>query len=127
MEVLCRWGFVEVEIAAEDLVGTLAREHHFDSHRLDDASQQVHGRRSTHGGDIVGFDEIDDVADGIKTFLNGIVDFVVNGADMVGYNLGFGEVGSTLQSYGKRVQTWPIGFGSGVVLNTHLTVFLGDG
>ena len=102
---------MEIEVTTENLVGTLTTEHHLDTHRLDDTSQQVHRRRGTNGGDVVGFNEIDDVTDGIETFLNGIVDFVVHSTDMVGYHLGLGKIGSALQTYGKRVQTRPIGLG----------------
>ena len=46
---------------------------------------------------------------------------------MVGHELRLGQVGRTLQTHGKRVQTGPVGLGLGVVLDTHLTVFLGNG
>ena len=52
---------------------------------------------------------------------------MVNGTDVVGHQLGLGQIGCTLQSYGKRVQAGPVGFGFRVVLDTHLAVFLGDG
>ena len=52
---------------------------------------------------IVGtsLDEIDDVADGIETFLDGIVDLVVNGADMVGHELRLGQVGRAFQAHSE--------------------------
>ena len=46
---------------------------------------------------------------------------------MVGHELRLGQVGRTLQTHGKRVQTGPVGLGLRVVLDTHLTVFLGNG
>ena len=101
--------FVEIEVAAENLVGTFAAEHHLDTHRFDDACQQVHRCGGTDGGDIVGFNEIDDITDGVEPFLNGVVDLVVHGADMIGDEFGFCQVGGTFQSYGKRVQTRPVG------------------
>ena len=42
MKVLGRWGFVEVQVATENLVGTFAAEYHLDTHRLDDTRQQIH-------------------------------------------------------------------------------------
>ncbi len=118
---------MEVEITTKDLIGTLAREYHLDTHRLDDTSQQIHRRRGAEGGDIVGFDEIDDVAYGVETFLDGVVDFVVDGANMVGHEFGLCQIWRTLQSYGKGVQTGPVGFRLGIVLDTHLRVFLSNG
>ena len=111
---------MEVEIATENFVGTLAAEHHLDTHRLDDSCQQVHRRRGADGSDIVGFDEIDDVTNSIQSILNGVVDFVVNGADMVGHHLGLGQVGGSLQTDGKGVQTRPISFGLRIVLDAML-------
>ena len=127
MEVLGCRGFVEIQIATENLVGTLTAEYHLDTHRLDDTGQQIHGRGGTDGGDVVGLDIVDDIANGVKTFLNGVVDFVVHGTDVVGHQLGLGQVGSTLQTNGKGVQTGPIGFGLRVILDAVLREFLGDG
>ena len=111
---------MEIEVATENLVGTLATEYHLDTHRLDDPCQQVHGRGGADGGDVVGLDVIDDVADGIESLLDGIVDFVVNGADMVGHESRLCQVGGSLQSYGKGVQTGPPGLALRVVLNAVL-------
>ena len=127
VEVLGGRRLVEVEVAAEDLVGTLATEHHLDTHGLDDAGQQIHGGRGADGGDIVSLDEVDDIADGIEALLDGIVDFVMDGTDMIGHETGLGQIGGALQTHGKGVETGPIGLGLGVVLDTHLGVFLGDG
>ena len=52
---------------------------------------------------------------------------MVNGTDVVGHQLSFGQIGGALQSYGKRVQSGPVGFCFRVVLDTHLAEFLGDG
>lgn len=52
---------------------------------------------------------------------------MVNGTDMIGYEFGLGEIRGTLQTYGEGVQTGPVGPGLGVVFDTHLRVFLGDG
>ena len=46
---------------------------------------------------------------------------------MVGHKLGLCQIRRTLQSYGKRVQAGPVGFGLRIVLDTHLGIFLGDG
>ena len=92
---------MEIKITSEDLIGTLTREHHFDTHRLDDACQKIHGRRGADCRYIVGFDEIDDVADGIESFLNGVVDFVMHGSDMISNEFGLCQIRRAFQSYGK--------------------------
>ena len=119
--------FVEVEIAAKHLVGSLARKHHLDAHASDDACQQIHRCRGAHGGDVVSLDEVDDVADGIESFLYGVVDFVMHGSDVLCHQSGFSQVGSALQSYGEGVQPWPVGLCLASVLYTYGREFLGNG
>ena len=87
----------------KDFVGALARKHHLDAHGFDDARQQVHRRRCPHGGHVVRLDEVDHVAQGVQTLLNGIVDFVVHGADPVGHLAGRREVGGAFESDGEGV------------------------
>ena len=95
---------MEVEIAAENLVGPFAAQHHLDAHRLDDAGQQIHRRGGPDGGHVVGFDIVDDIAEGIQPFLNSIIDFMVNRSDMFGHQTGLFQVGSPLQPYGEGMQ-----------------------
>ena len=52
---------------------------------------------------------------------------MVYGADMIGHQLGLRQVGGSLQTHGEGVETGPVGFRAGIVLDTHLGVFLGDG
>ena len=52
---------------------------------------------------------------------------MMNSADMIGHKFGLCQIRRTFQSYGKRVQTGPVGLGFRIVLNTHLGIFLGDG
>ena len=118
---------VEIEVAAENLVGTLAREHHLDAHRLDDARQQVHRRRGAYGCHVVGLDIIDHVAHGIQPLLYGVVDFVVYGADMVGDLACRRQVGRPFQSDGERVELRPPGPVAVVRFDAPVGVFLGDG
>ena len=117
---------MEIQVAAENLVGTLAREYHLNTHRLDDTCQQIHRCRGTNGGYIVGLDIVDDITDGIEPLLNSIVDLVMNRSDMISHQLCLGEIGSTLKTDGKGVQTGPIGFGLRVILDTHLRILLGN-
>ena len=103
VEGACIGRFVEIEVTAEKLVGSFAGKDHFDTHRLDYAGEQVHRRRSPHGGHIVGLEVIDDIPQRIQALLDRVVDFVVHGADVVGYFTSCGQVGCTFESYGERV------------------------
>ena len=127
MEGLRIGGLMEIEVTTKDFIGSLTTEYHLDTHRLDDASQQVHRRRSPNGSNIVGLDEVDNIADGIESFLNGIVDFMVDSTDMVGHHLGLGQIRRTFQAHGEGVQTGPIGTRLRVVLDTMLAELLGNG
>ena len=84
----CR-GFVEIEIAAEHFISSFATQHHFDSHAFNDACQQIHRGRGANGGDIVSLDVVNDVADSVQSFLDGIVDFMMHGSDKAGHFAGF--------------------------------------
>ena len=92
---------MEVKISAENLVGALTAKHHLYAHAFYHAGQQIHWRGSANSGDIVGFNEIYHIADGIETFLDGIVDFVVHGAYMVGHFACLCQVGCPFQTNGK--------------------------
>ena len=116
---------VEVEITSEYLVGTLARKHHLDTHAADDSRQEIHRGRSTHGGNIVGLDEIDDITDGIQAFLDGVVDFVMHGSDVLGHQSCLCQIRRTLQTHSEGVQTWPVCLGLATVLHTGRRIFLG--
>lgn len=58
--------FVEIKVAAEDLVGTFTAQYHLDAHRLDDTCQQIHRCGSTDGSYVVCLNEIDNIPDGIE-------------------------------------------------------------
>ena len=118
---------VEVEITSEYLVGTLTGKYHLDTHASDDSRQEIHRGRCTHGGNIVGLDEIDDIADGIQTFLNGVVDFVVHGSDVLGNQSCLCQVRRTLQTNGEGVQAWPVCLGFAPILHAGRRIFLGNG
>ena len=119
--------FVEIEISSEYLICSLTGEYHLDTHTADDSCQQIHRGRCSNGCHIVGLDEIDDITDGIQTFLYGIVDFMMHGTDVLCYEASLSKVWCTFQSYSKGVQTWPVSLGLFTILNTISTVFLCDG
>lgn len=92
---------MEVEITSEYLVGTLTGKYHLDTHASDDSRQKIHRGRGTNGGNIVGLDEVDDITDGIQTFLDGVVDFVMHGTDVVGNQSCLCQIRRTLQTNGE--------------------------
>ena len=107
MERLGRWGFMEIEVTTENLVGTLARQHHLYAHRLDDTRQQIHWRRGTHGRHVIGLYEIDHIANGIETLLDGVVYFVMHGTYIIGHELSLSKVWRSFQAHRKRVEARP--------------------
>ena len=117
VESLCVRCFVEIEVTAEYFIGTFAAQYHLDAHALDDAGKQVHRGGGAHGGHVVGLDVVDDITHGIQTLLNGVVDFVVYGTDMVGHFPGLGQVRCAFQSHGEAVEFRPPRHGLAVGLN----------
>ena len=127
VEILGTWCLVEVEVTTEDFVSTLTRKHHLDTHRLDDAGKEVHRCGGTNSGHIVGLDEIDDIVEGIESLLDGVVDFVVNRADIVGNETCLLQIWRTFQSYGKGMESWPIGTCLSIVFNAVFGIAFGNG
>ena len=124
VEGACRRSLVEIQVASENLVGTLTREHHLDAHALDDTCQQVHRGGSAHGGHVVSLCEIDYIPQRIKPLLDGVVDFVVHGAYMLGHQTCLLQVGRSLETHGKGVQAWPPGTRLSAVLHSARSEFL---
>ncbi len=119
--------FVEVEVAAEQLVGAFAREHHLDAHGLDVTGHQIHGGGGADGGDVIGLEVIDDVPQGIQAFLHGEVDLVVDGAQVIGHLAGGGKIWRAFQADGEGVQLGPPGLALVIVFHPAGGVELGDG
>lgn len=101
VEVLGVGSGVEVEVTTENLVGTFTTQHHLDSHSFDLSRQEVHGGRSSNSGDIIGFEVVNDLWNGIESFLDSKVVFVVNGSEEVGGLLGGDQVGSAGKTNSK--------------------------
>ena len=60
---------VEVEVAAQELVGALPREHHLDAQRLDLARHQKHGRAGPDRRHVVGLVVVDHLLDRVDPVL----------------------------------------------------------
>ena len=97
VELACIRRLVEVEIAAEDLVGALARQHHLHPHCLDPPRQQVHRRRRADRGDIERLDVADHLGQRVQAFLEGVLEAVVDGAERRGSDFGGGQVRRAFQ------------------------------
>ncbi len=74
---------MKVEITPEDLVRPLTGKHHLYTHRLDEPGDQVHRCTRSNGRDIIGLDMVDHVPDSIEPFLDGVMDLVMYGTDIV--------------------------------------------
>ena len=115
VELLGVGGLVEVEVAAEDLVGALPRQDHLDAHGLDLAAHEVHGRRGTDGGQVVRFEGADDLPDGIGSLVEGVGVGVVDGPEVVGHLLGGEDVGTALEADGEGMELGKVGRAAGDV------------
>ena len=51
----------------------------------------------------------------------------MDGADVLGHETCFRQVGSPFQTYGKTVETRPVGLGAAVVLDAHFAILFGNG
>ena len=118
---------VEVQVAAEHLVGPFARQHHLDPQGADATGHQVHGRGRAHGGHVEGLQVMDDVRQRVESFLHREVELVVDGADVVGHEPGAGHVRRAFQADTERVETWPPRLGPVVILDPVPGVHLGHG
>lgn len=65
-------------LTSEYLVATLTTQHHLDTHRLDLATQKVHGRASANSRNVVRLQMVNNVWDCIQTFLHSKDVFVMN-------------------------------------------------
>src|SRR5574344_393311 len=109
---------VKVQVASEYLVRTFTAEHHLDTHTLDDSRKQVHRRGGTDRGHIVGLYMVDYIADGIKALLDGIIDLVVDGTEVVRHLARLGEVRCSLEANGETVEARPPGYASTLVFHS---------
>lgn len=116
VEGLLVWGIAEVEISAEDFVGTLAGEDHLHAHGFDLAGEEEHGCAGTDGGDIESLEVEDDIEEGIETFLNGEGEGVVACTKVASdFSCGL-AVGGSWKTNGEGVKLGQDGDGVEVVL-----------
>lgn len=85
----------DIQHTTKDLVGSFTRQDHLDSHSLDLSGQEVHGGRSSNGGDVEGLEVVNDLLNSIKTFLEGKGVFVVDCAQEIGSFSGSDQIGCT--------------------------------
>jgi hypothetical protein len=95
---------VEVEVASEELVGALAGDDHLDPEGLDLARHEEHGRARPDCGDVVRLRVVDHVLDGVDVVLNGEVELMVQGAQVLRHLPGRLEVRGTLQAHVEGVE-----------------------
>ena len=117
---------VEIQVAAENLVGALAGEHHLDTHRLDHAGQQIHRRGGADRRHVVGLRKVDHVADRVQTLLDGIVNLMMDSTDVFRDHARLLQVRSALQADGERMEARPPGPRLRIVLDAHRAELLGN-
>ena len=110
-------GAVEVQVAAEDLVGAFARQHHLDPQGADAARHQVHRRGGAHRGHVEGLQVMDHLGERVESFLHGELELVMDGADVVGHQPGGGQIRRSLQPDAEGMEAGPPCFGPVVVLD----------
>lgn len=59
MKLLLVRSLVEVQVATEDLIGALSRQHHLHTQSLDLPGHQEHRRAGSDGGHVVSFHMVD--------------------------------------------------------------------
>lgn len=121
------WRLMEVQVTTEHLIGPFARQHHLDAHRFNLARHQIHRRGGADGGDVISFDVVDHVADGVQAFLHREVDFMVDGAKVVSDLLSCAQIRGAFQPDGEGVQLRPPGFTAFIIFYPACGIFFGDG
>jgi hypothetical protein len=84
MEFFGIGGVVEVKIAAEDLIGTLARQNHFNTKSLDATAKKEHRGACANSGDVVCLQMPNDTLDGVKSVLDSEGELVVSSSKELG-------------------------------------------
>src|SRR5690606_19276860 len=95
----------EIEISTEKFVTALAGQHHFNTHGLDNPCQKIHWCRCSYSGNVIGFQMVNDITDGIQAFLNSEMNLVMYGTDVLCSFLRSYQIGRSFQTDCKTVQT----------------------
>jgi hypothetical protein len=104
-ELRCIRGLVEVEVAAELLVRTLAGQHHLHPHRFDFPREDEERGTGTDSRHVVRFQVVDDVLHCVNALLHCEVELVVLGAEHVGHFARVLKVGRVVEA--DREGGWP--------------------
>ena len=118
---------VEIQIAAEQFIGSLTAQDHLDAHGLDLAGHEVHGSGGTNRRHVIGFDVFDHVIERIQSLLNGEYQWVVNRPNVLRYFLGCSNIGAAFQSNAEAVHLRPPGFSVVFVIDALLRKVFGHG
>mmetsp|Transcript_10392 Transcript_10392/g.25345 ORF Transcript_10392/g.25345 Transcript_10392/m.25345 type:complete len:334 (-) Transcript_10392:712-1713(-) len=92
---------VEVEVAAELLVGTLTGEHHLHAHRLDLTGEEEEGGARADSGHVVRLEVVNHVLDSVDALLDGEVELVVLRPEHLRHLLGVEKVGGANEADGE--------------------------
>mmetsp|Transcript_34413 Transcript_34413/g.86429 ORF Transcript_34413/g.86429 Transcript_34413/m.86429 type:complete len:227 (-) Transcript_34413:3-683(-) len=98
-----RRSLVKVQVAGHDFIRTLSTQYHLHTHGLDSSRKQVHRRRSTNSGHIIGFQMPDHVLESIDSLVDGEGELVMDGTQKVGNILSVGQIRRTYKETERRV------------------------
>lgn len=96
-----------LELTSKDLVGSLSTQNHLDSHGLDLSTQKVHWCTGSDRCHVIGLEVINDLWNGVQTFLQSESVFVMHCAEEIGSFSRCEEIWGFGKTNGKGMQSWP--------------------
>mmetsp|Transcript_5561 Transcript_5561/g.12325 ORF Transcript_5561/g.12325 Transcript_5561/m.12325 type:complete len:369 (-) Transcript_5561:880-1986(-) len=115
-ELLLIGCLVKVEVSTKDFISSLSTQDHLNTHGLDLPRHEIHGSRSTNCRHIISLHTLNNLTNGIGTFLNSISVSMMNRPKEISHLLGSLEIRTALKSNGKRVE-----FGKGRGTTSNIT------
>mmetsp|Transcript_5240 Transcript_5240/g.7752 ORF Transcript_5240/g.7752 Transcript_5240/m.7752 type:complete len:358 (+) Transcript_5240:336-1409(+) len=109
---------VKVEVSSKDFICPFATKDHFDPHGLDLTRHEVHGRRSTDGGEIIRLEGTNDFTDRICPLVKCVGVRMMSGAQVIRYLFRCQDIGRILKSNREGME---LGEGCGSSLNVART------
>jgi hypothetical protein len=94
-------------LTTKHLVSPLSTQHHLDTHRLDLPTKQVHGRRRSDCRHIECLEVVNDLGNGVETFLDSEGVFVVDCAEEVCCFARGNQIGRSDKTNGEGVEGGP--------------------
>jgi len=110
VELVCIGRLVELQLAAEYFIRTLAGQHELDVHACDAFSHELHGSAAAYGL-VLGLYVLDDVLHKHQALFHREVEFVVLGADEVSHFSASHQVCRLFQAHVEQLEAGPLALG----------------